>query len=460
MKLRLSPLVRKLLILPPLAVGVIAFAWLVSSRAGPDRKPEEEHARALRVIEVPRVDVPPRAIGYGTSQPGRIWQAVVDVKGRIVEVHPDLKPGAIIKRDTVVLRIDPSEYQLTVERLTAELDQAAAKRDELATKTKNYDAQLDLESRTLVLANAELSRLKNAMARGAVVQSAVDTQERAVLQQELQKIDVENAKNLLPTEQKSTEALIKVKEKALEQAKLDLEKTKLVAPFDCRIGPVDIEVSQYLSIGQRLFEGDGIDVAEVEASLTPRQVRSLVGARLANMGSTPFPKITMELMRDIFQMQAVVRFQIGPMRVQWPAKFARVREAIDPATQTVGMVVAIDQPYRKAVPGVRNPPLKGMFCEVEFRGVKQIDKLVIPRSAVRDGRVYVVDAQDRLEPRDVEIELRQGSFAVVANGLAAGDRVVVSDPTPAITGALVKPIVDGELRARLVEEASGEGESP
>lgn len=56
---------RKALILPPIliAVGLLAFATL--SRQPPTRAEVSEPVRAVRIIEVPRLDVVPRALGYG-----------------------------------------------------------------------------------------------------------------------------------------------------------------------------------------------------------------------------------------------------------------------------------------------------------------------------------------------------------------------------------------------------------
>eukprot|EP00913_Durusdinium_trenchii_P008790 g8256.t1 len=425
---------KQLLVIPPLAVGVIVLFWLVQSRGEPTRKPEEEEARVLRVVKVTEVDVVPRATAYGTSQPGKVWQVVAEVRGRVVEVHRDLKPGALMKKDAVALRIDPTEYQLAVDRLTEELNQSIAQGEELEAQSKNYAAQLKLEERTLAVARKELARLQTALKNGAVNQADVDVQERAVLTQELKSLSVKNAANLLPSQKKSVAALVAVKRKALEQAEEDLKKTKIVVPFDCRIGPVNIQVSQFLAAGQKLFEGDGIAVTEVEAQVTPRQIQKLIGVKLKSLRNVPLPKVSMETMREIFRVTAVVRYQIGPTTMEWPAKFARVREVIDPTTQTVGMIVAIEKPYENAIPGERHPPLKGMFCEVELRGVARPGRIVIPRSAVRENRVYVVNKENRLATRNVTVEMNQGNVSVIADGLKAGDLVVVSEPGRSMIG--------------------------
>ena len=87
--------------------------------------------------------------------------------------------------------------------------------------------------------------------------------------------------------------------------------------------------------------------------------------------------------------------------------------------------------------------------------------LVVPRSALHgaaDGTTlaYVVDADTRLRRKPVTIAFAQDDFVVVATGLNAGDRVVVSDPVPAIDGMKLDVTRDEAAEARLRRQASGQ----
>jgi multidrug efflux system membrane fusion protein len=95
-----------------------------------------------------------------------------------------------------------------------------------------------------------------------------------------------------------------------------------------------------------------------------------------------------------------------------------------------------------ARPGERPPLLKGMFVEVEFRGREMKDRIVLPLTAIHEGRVYVADKDNRLEIRDVQTEFVQFDDAVISKGVNAGDRVVLSDIIPAIPGMLLDPITE------------------
>ena len=97
-----------------------------------------------------------------------------------------------------------------------------------------------------------------------------------------------------------------------------------------------------------------------------------------------------------------------------------------------------------------------MFCEVELRGAPHTGQLVVPRNAVYDGHVYVLDAENRLRRRPVGVRSIQGSAAWLEDGLEEGERVVVSDPTPAIEGMLIKPVDASHTLELLIAEVGGD----
>ena len=78
---------RRLLLLPPIMLGVLSLLFLKACKNDPEKNPEIERARTVRFIEAPVVAVIPHAIGYGTAQPGKVWKGVAEVSGKIVGVH-------------------------------------------------------------------------------------------------------------------------------------------------------------------------------------------------------------------------------------------------------------------------------------------------------------------------------------------------------------------------------------
>ena len=104
--------------------------------------------------------------------------------------------------------------------------------------------------------------------------------------------------------------------------------------------------------------------------------------------------------------------------------------------------MTVDDPYENVEPGVRPPLVKGLFVRVTIEGPPLDGQRVVPRSAVHDGRVFVANAENRLETRTVRVRAFQRDLALIADGLDFGDRVVVSDVSPAVEGMLLDPVVD------------------
>lgn len=446
---------RKWLAVPPVVIAVAAVAWLVAGREGPRRQAKEEQQRTVRVVQVAPVDVMPRVLAHGVAEAGRTWKAVAEVKGRAVEVHPELKPGAFFQEGDVLLRIDPAEYELAVSRLEAEIAQAKAQLEELSVKEANDRISLSIEEDSLELAQTDLERAERLALQRATSAAEVDQRKRTLLSQRQTVEKLRSSLKLIPQQRKSLDAALAVAEARLQQARLDLAKTVLAAPFDCRIGEVRIEPGQFLAAGQELFVAYDTASAEIEARIPIDRLRLLVRPGhelfdLAGMGKNA--------VETLFDFDVVVRLRSGDFQAQWEAKVVRMREQFDLRTRTMGLVVAVSDPYKKAIPGKRPPLLEGMYCEVEFRAKPLEDKIVIPRMALKAGHVYIADAENRLRRREVKEAFNQGSFACLESGLEAGERVVVSDTAPAVEGLLLDPVVDDGLWERLLREAAGEGE--
>ena len=104
--MRLAPL----LALPPIALGIAAAVWMVSSAPGPAR------------VE-----------GAAPALPEVIWR------------HPDLEPGRLIPEGTEVLRIDPADYELALAQSRADLAALEAERAQLDAEAENTARILALE---------------------------------------------------------------------------------------------------------------------------------------------------------------------------------------------------------------------------------------------------------------------------------------------------------------------------
>lgn len=456
-RLTLSRRTRRGLAMLPVVLAVVVVVLLVRSRSGPVVKPVAELAVSLRVIETPVVDLVPRVVGHGLAEPSRVWRAIAQVPGRIVFVSPQLDAGNLVKAGTLLARIDPADSELAVSRLEAAMAETRARIGELAAEKDHHAASLRIEQASLALAEASLQRKQAAREKGAITADDVDREARDVLRQQQGIQALENALGLIPLRLRTLEATLAAHAANLEQAKLNLARTYIESPFDCRLAHIHIEQGQFVNAGQTLFEAHGTAAVEIEAKIRPEQMRTLLAADKRHAVTSGFG---MAALRDVFDVDVIIRVRSGDWEASWPARFDRIRESVDPRTRAINVVAVVDDPYGKVVPGERPALVRGMYCEMELRAPPRPGTIVLPRSAVHDRRVYVVDSDGRLRERDVRIAFTQGELAVVASGLTAGETVVVSDPTPAIEGMRVDATPDPHLRSRLIDEARGHGGEP
>ena len=429
-------MVKKLLFLLPLIVGLALAIWLVRGKMQPERTEIAEVARPVRVLAITPRTVTPLGLGYGTAQPARTWRAVAEIKARVIFVAERLDAGQFFGEGAELLRLDDVEFKLEVVRLGAEIASLDAQRARLEATVLNDEALLRIERESLALAGKELKRTESLMERSAISQADVDRDRRQVLVQEAVVARLENALRLAPSERLVLTAQMDSAQARLGQARLDIARTVIKAPFACRIAAVNVVRTQAVAPGAVMIEADGIDVVEVEAHLPISHVRPLIN-RLSDEDFRS--ALTDPAFWSRFGLRPTVHLRGSGLDVSWDARFVRLRDVIDPKTRTIGIVVAVDNPYRKATPGIRPPLVKGMFVEVELRGKPRERQIVIPRSALHQGRVYLVDEQSRLVTRPVKVDFTLGDELCLAEGVAAGDTLVLTDLVPALEGMLLAP---------------------
>lgn len=446
---------RKWVIIIPILAGIAAIAFLKQNKMKPVQEPIKEQAKLVRVIEAPSVTVTPRAVGHGTAKPARSWEAVSQVKGKILEKHPKLLKGEFLEADTVILRIDPTDYELAIARTEADIQATRAQQQELNAKAANTRASLKIEQAALVLNEKELERKRKLIGKGSVSRSDLETQERSLLGQQQSVQSQRNTLNLIPSQKALLEAQLARHQATLSTARRDLANTEIQIPFTGRIAEVKAEQDQYIREGEVLAIADDLQLAEVEIQIPMDQMSSLIhsgkGSRTLNVAS--------ESGRDSLGLTAKVRLEEGGLSATWNARFARFSDTLDPKTRTAGVIIEVEKPYAEVKPGVRPPLLKGLFVAVDLAGKSRPDSLVIPRFALHGRKIYVANKENRLEIRDITIELTQPEFVVIDSGLEPGERVVISDLVPAIEGMLLKTSDDERSLKRLIQ-ITREGSRP
>lgn len=442
---------RRLAFIPPVALGAALLWWATANRPPPAMVvAEERRIPVAYVVATPR-SFAPEVSGFGEVAPARVWTAVSQVAGRIAHVHDDFVRGGFVGAGETLVEIARDDYELAVARAEADIRSAEARVEELRLSRATTEASLAIEKQALALAERDLERARRLSETGAVSGAVAEDSEREVLAQRLKVQSYDNTLALLPAQLEAAEQSVAVARATKASAELDLARTVVTAPFDGRVASADVEISQFVGVGASMGVLDGAAAAEIEVQMPPRLMAAL--ARLA-FGDAPGggPGTIGRL------LSARVAFAVeepGTPAPTWPAAVARISDAVDPETRSIGVIVRVDDPYGGAVPGAKPPLIKGMFVKVTLTGPPVEAAILIPRRAIRDGAVMLAAPDDRLVFAPVEPVFGADDVAVLAPGaLPEGARVIVSEPSPAIEGLLLAPTRDAADEARL-DAASG-----
>ena len=233
-----------------------------------------------------------------------------------------------------------------------------------------------------------------------------------------------------------------------------LGRTEIRLPFDARIGTVSVNESEFVSVGSPLFEATDLKGVEITAQLPIGSMRKLVSHLQEQSQVVQQFVQTGGHINDSLDLSARVRLVSDLPNAVWEARVLRLSEAIDETRQTIGVVVGVDRPYDKIIPGQRPPLLKGMYTAIDLLAPERT-AMVIPRKALHQGRLYLADADDRLEIRSVQVQLGQDDIVVLLDGLAANERVIITDLTPVIEGMPLQVMIALEAEAELQQHALG-----
>lgn len=392
---------RAILPLVIILAAVLVFVGMIKMRPQPEKRRPEVPRPLVETVTIGQESEPIMIREFGTIKAKRAITLVPQVGGEVVRKSSSFEPGARCTAGEVLLEIDDTDYVLAHEQAGANLAQAefelARAEEEARIARKEWERLRADDPRVpeptpLVLHEPQL-RLA-----GAAVASA-----RA----------------------------------ALVQARTNLDRCLVRAPFDGRIVTADVDQGQYLRPGTAVGSLHGLDTAEVTVQVADDD---LAWISLAESGCPAGPRTTVDVLADF---AGSVHRREG--------RAVRLGGAVDPRSRLVPVVIEIDDPF--TMQDGRPPLMDGMFVEVLFHAEAPEGAVVIPRAALRPGdQVWVVSPGQTLSIRAVEVARAGVHTAVISSGLQPGDVVCTSNLQIVTEGLPVRTASD----SRPAGVASGE----
>ena len=437
---------RSLLIVPPLVIGVVGFIWLNSQKA-PDTQSPLESRLAVRVQQTIAKPVSTSVVGYGRVSAEHSWSAIAEVEGRVIEVAADIDVGSIVEEGQLLVAIDQTDYKIAQQKARANIASVKAQLAELDRQEENTNNLLEVELRILTVAQAEFDRASQLREREVGTQASLDTAQKTLFSTESSVTGLKNTLALYPSQRDDLNATLAVRQAELAEAERSLEKSTIVAPYRGRVSEMSAEVGQFVGTGDKLITLESTDAAEIIAEIQPQAFGSLIlpalGSSLPNDGNLESSQFV-EILNRI-GITATVNLTSDNVKGGWEGEIVRQRGSMDDETSAMGIVVRVDDPLI-ARPDLGRPPLHvGSFVQVTFTAKPKDDVVVIPRSTIHlsdqgKSHVYLSNAEDELEIRNVTLGVVLGDDVIVEEGLEGGEMLILSRPNPTVPGMKLTPV--------------------
>lgn len=338
-------------------------------------KPEAEYQKPKIIPQVVETvaaypsQVRAKISSQGTIRPEHEILITSEVAGKVEWISPKFLDGAGFSLGDTLMKIEKRDYELAL----------------ITTESSLFQAKLALEREQAEskLANIEWKRVGKGDASSLTLREPQLAQARAVLA---------------------------AAEAAYEQSKRNLRRTVILAPFDGRVRKKMVDIGANLVPGSRIADIYNTLNLEVRLPIADKDIPflgvPLDGTALLK-AKRPSVVLTTSYGGDTFQASGFI---------------VRAESQIDPKTRMISVIATIPMNAMNEI----NEKLKvGMFVNAEIDGLLYDGITIVPRSAVKNDMIWVVE-KNVLRKKSVEVIRYEKDLAFIADGLEKNDRVLTT----------------------------------
>ncbi|NNE92612.1 MAG: efflux RND transporter periplasmic adaptor subunit [Verrucomicrobiales bacterium] len=361
-----------------IAAGIAAAGLIWVTRPKAEKKEEEAPVPVVEFVIARFGDIQMDVPSQGLIEPARRSNLAAEVGGKVIRVSEKFDVGGTFSEGEVLLKIDDSDYKAALARATSAVS----------------EAKLALE--------LEIARGEQALRDWKKLGGSGEPGDLT----------------LRKPQQEAAKAALEAAQAEKERAARDLVRSEIKAPFDCTIEAVQTELGSFVA--------PGAPVASVFQT-SPFEVRlpvSLDETRFIQVGEDGKP-----------EGKVTISAAAGPEKMEWTGRIVRTEGTVDRASRSLHLVAEIDKGKGALL---RLQP--GLFVKASISGRTIPGLARIPFSSFLDlERITVIDPDDRLRFRTVEVVRREDDSVIISDGLENGDRVCVTELPDMVEGTLVKP---------------------
>ncbi len=402
----------RLLVLAAGVAGVIALANWKPPKSAP--KPKEK-TWPVETVAIAAGDFAPTHRLFGTVVVRRTVNVRAQVAGSVIALDPALIDGGTLNAGEQLVEIDAADHVAAVREQRAAIDEAEAELGQLAASVASDKRLLKLDREDLKRAEVEADRIAKLLAAGNLSQRLHDERLDYITGIRRRFEERQRALSVAEAQRAGIEARLARLQQNLAKAENALQKTIIRAPFDGVVSEVQVAIGQPVMPGDLLARIYDHRDLELKVHLPDR-----IFADLQDPGGT------------IAGRPVTLLWRSGGTARRIAAVIDRSAGLID---RTSGGVHVFVRAETALPPGLR----PGAFVDLEITGRSYAGVSLLPPSALYDGHVYVVGADDRLRLTRIELVADVAEGLVVRTDLAPGTRILKTRFAQAADGLLVKP---------------------
>lgn len=384
------------------------------------------------------------------------------VGGEVVFKADVLSPGNYVEKDQLLLRVDPTDYDLQVSNYKQELEQTRVELKRLEIDRANTERLLKLHREIVALRQNELDRIQQLGRASATSKSNVEASQLALLTAREEVTNQENTLRRFDTDKTSLENAVSLAELRLEKAQIDLQRTEVRAPFAGVVIANHVEQNGHVAGGGPVATLEDTSAVEVRCNLrsedmpfvlsTPHDVAAAaeeerVEKRVVNRGehlvSTSAAAVSQQGMAyRLPPVPVTIEYERSGHVCRWDGVLSRLDGlGVDEATRTVPVRIRVSNPVTQAettTSGRTIPLARGMFVSVRIHCRPTIPIAVIPESVLRPGKSVWLMHEGRLQMQPVEIAAIAGgrAFIDLTHTPDLASTSIISSPVPNVRNGL------------------------
>lgn len=403
-----------------LLIGFVAMNGLANMKRKPSELKISEPSLQVAAWSAEAESVPVSIKGFGEVKTLNVVSIAPEISGTVIDIHPRLEAGEVISRGDVIFKIDPRDYQASLQEASATVTQLE---NSILSLQKQYEIdqeRLKSLQRNKELARQQYDRVQTLFQEDKVgTQSGVDQAEQSYISVSDQATQMSRTVALYPIQIRASEGSLESARARLTTAKANLERCVIRAPFDGRVKSVSLEKGQYVSPGREVVTLADDAILEIEVSLDSREAEKWLRFDTGTVNDTSawFDGLT--------KVECKVRWTEATSDAYWKGTLNRV-VGFDANTRTLTVAIRIKAEDAAAQTGASLPLVEGMFCSVDIPGKTMANVYKLPRWAVSYENTVYLSVDGRLKTVPVEVAKLDGDSAFVSGGINSGDLVVTT----------------------------------